>query len=57
MKSKSGDRSLPGLLEMLEEVIGTSCYKDEMDALQEGMTKTEDKRVEYGERVRVARST
>lgn len=33
MASKGGSRETPGLLEFLEEVIGTSIYKDEMDGL------------------------
>jgi hypothetical protein len=32
MKSKSGSKEAPGLLEFLEEIIGTSTYKDEMEA-------------------------
>ena len=56
MKSKSGTKEAPGLLEFLEEVIGTSSFRDEMDGLQETMSQLEDRRIEYGERVRVARS-
>jgi len=56
MKSKSGNKEAPGLLEFLEEIIGTSNYKESMEEIQEGLLKLDDKRIEYGERVRVARS-
>lgn len=57
MKSKSGNKEAPGLLEFLEEIIGTSGLKDDMETIQEKLTTLDDKRIEFGERVRVARST
>jgi structural maintenance of chromosome 4 len=35
MKSKSGSKEAPGLLEFLEEIIGTSGLKEEMETIQD----------------------
>lgn len=56
MKPKSGDREQPGLLEYLEEVIGTMELKESMDEKNTEIEKLEEKRYEYGERVTLARS-
>lgn len=32
MKQKSGDREKPGLLEYLEDIIGSSVYIDQIEA-------------------------
>jgi structural maintenance of chromosome 4 len=56
MKPKSGDREQPGLLEYLEEVIGTMQLKEIMDEKSSEIEKLEEKRYEYGERVTLARS-
>lgn len=56
MKAKSDNKDSPGLLELLEEIIGTSSLKDHVDMVLEELNELTDKKIEYGERVRITRS-
>jgi structural maintenance of chromosome 4 len=56
MKPKSGSRESPGLLEFLEGTVGTAEFRDEMEETDEKLTRLDDRRIEDGERSRLARS-
>ncbi|KRX04587.1 SMCs flexible hinge [Pseudocohnilembus persalinus] len=53
MKPKSGDPDKPGLLEYLEDIIGSNQYKDKIEELDEQYEKDNELRREKGERMRI----
>lgn len=56
MKAKSDNKDSPGLLELLEEIIGTASLKDQVEVVLEELNDLTDKKIEFGERVRITRS-
>ena len=53
MKPKSGNYDNPGLLEYLEEIIGTQHFQENIDALQEDYNSLEAKKKEGGEHLKL----
>lgn len=53
MKPKSGDPERPGLLEYLEDIIGSNQYKEKIEELDEQYEKGNERRREQGERMRI----
>ena len=56
MKPKSGDPNDPGLLEYLEEIIGSNVYKEQIDNLETEHDKNVDLKKEKFERVKISES-
>lgn len=54
MKPKSGDANDPGLLEYLEEIIGSNVYKEQIDNLETEHDKAIDLKKEKFERVKIS---
>ena len=54
MKPKSGDPNEPGLLEYLEEIIGSNVYKEEIDTIEGDFDKSIDVKKEKLERVKIS---
>jgi structural maintenance of chromosome 4 len=57
MKAKSGVKDSPGLLEFLEDTVGTALLRDEMAVIDTKLQVLDDRRTENGERSRLARSS
>lgn len=53
MKPKSGDVDKPGLLEYLEDIIGSNEYQEKIDRLSEQYLALDVQRREKGEMMRV----
>lgn len=53
MKPKSGDPDKPGLLEYLEDIIGSNQHKERIEELEESYEKDNETRREKGERMRI----
>lgn len=53
MKPKSGDPDKPGLIEYLEDIIGTSLYQEQIETLSQDSEKLEVMRRERGEVMRI----
>ena len=53
MKPKSNDISNPGLLEYLEDIIGSNQYKQKIESLEEEYTQLVDMQADRQERVRI----
>ncbi len=52
MKAKSGNPDSPGLLEYLEDIIGTQKYNEKIQTLDQDVEKMQEQRREKGERMR-----
>lgn len=53
MKAKTGDPDKPGLLEYLEDIIGSNKYQEQIDGLLEQYLVLDAQRREKGEMMRV----
>lgn len=53
MKPRSGDPDKPGLLEYLEDLIGSNKYKEQIDKYDEEYDQLQDVRRERGEKMRI----
>ena len=53
MKPKSGDPEKPGLLEYLEDIIGSATFQESIDTLALDSEKLEAMRRERGEVMRI----
>ncbi|EGR34361.1 SMC4 structural maintenance of chromosomes 4, putative [Ichthyophthirius multifiliis] len=53
MKPKSGDPEKPGLLEYLEDIIGSDQFKEEIEKKEEQHEGLQNERREKGERMRI----
>jgi structural maintenance of chromosome 4 len=56
MKPKSGNEEKPGLLEYLEDIIGSNQYKEKIESLEVEFEKLQEQRREKGERMRFTES-
>ncbi len=54
MKAKSGNADSPGLLEYLEDIIGSNQHKEEIEKLEVEYEAKQEVRREKGERMRLA---
>jgi len=54
MKPKTNDPNDPGLLEYLEDIVGSNKYKEQIDTSELELDKTNDQRKEKVERVRIS---
>lgn len=54
MKQKSGDRDKPGLLEYLEDIIGSNVYIDQIEASVQEYNSIEETKHEKGELMKLA---
>lgn len=53
MKPRSGDPEKPGLLEYLEDIIGSNQFKDDIEKKDEEYEVLQNERREKGERMRI----
>lgn len=53
MKPRSGDADKPGLLEYLEDIIGSNIFKDRIEELDTQYESLQEVRREKGERMRI----
>lgn len=54
MKQKSGNKDHPGLLEYLEDIIGSSQFVEPLEELTKKLNELEEKRHERGERMKLS---
>ena len=54
MKQKSGDREKPGLLEYLEDIIGSNIYIDQIEAGIQEYNMIEETKHEKGELMKLS---